>query len=263
MSKLGEDELLRKTRKACKLFLAERVSLPPHERWPEFYQVVNIQDTSHEADAPALPEPIQPEPVAGSILSVEALVIPMDTKPEVLGTSPMPERKTFVKRISITNGALQPQPSPRSAPTIAVPCSEQLQSAHTDGWPLLILGSLAQESNDYKSERASCPRGKPKEPDKVPGIWSRELSLSKLEETRPFARSSTGSSLRVRPVPSASPRSDKDRRWSHIKIVSKTSKTNLPQDSPAPRAAPTLPNAVPAHSFQAPSALLSTKVVPR
>jgi hypothetical protein len=69
MSNLSEDELLRKMRKARKLFLAEQMGLPLHECWPEFYQVVNIQDALHEADAPAPPEPVQPKPVAGSALS--------------------------------------------------------------------------------------------------------------------------------------------------------------------------------------------------
>jgi hypothetical protein len=77
VSNLSEDELLHKTRKARQSFLAEQVSLPPHERWPDFYQAVDIQDVSHEANAPAPPEPVQPEPVAGSTLSVKALVIPV------------------------------------------------------------------------------------------------------------------------------------------------------------------------------------------
>jgi hypothetical protein len=96
MSNLSEDDILHKTRKARKSFFAERMGLPPHKRSPEFYQVIDIQDMSHKADALAPPEPVQPGPVTGSTLSVKASVIPTDNQLEVPKTSP-PERKTVVK----------------------------------------------------------------------------------------------------------------------------------------------------------------------
>jgi hypothetical protein len=119
-SNLSEDELLCKMRKARKSFLAERTGLPPHECWPEFYQVVNIRDVSHEADAPAPPEPVQPEPVAGSTLSVEASVIPTDNQLEVPETSP-PECETVVKCARPTSESVLIVPHPAQIPVVPSP----------------------------------------------------------------------------------------------------------------------------------------------
>jgi hypothetical protein len=68
----------------------------------------------------------------------------------------------------------------------------------------------------------------------------------------------------VAPSPSASPMSDRDKQQSPIKIISKTSETNVLLDSPRPRAVPMLPMpiAMPAHTPQAPSVPPSTKAIP-
>jgi hypothetical protein len=120
---LSEDELLHKARKARQSFLTERASLPPHECWPDFYQAVDTQDTSHEADAPAPPEPVQPEPVAGSTLSIEASVILTDNQPEVPKTS-LPECETTAKRAR-----------PVSGPAVVVPCPEPNPVVPCLEWP--------------------------------------------------------------------------------------------------------------------------------
>jgi hypothetical protein len=94
---LSEDELLHKTKKARKSFLAEQARLAPHERWPEFHQAVETRNALCEADARVPLEPAQPKPIAGSTLSVEASVIPTDTLPKVSKTSSMPAREMVVK----------------------------------------------------------------------------------------------------------------------------------------------------------------------
>jgi hypothetical protein len=119
-SNLSEDELLHKTRKAHQSFLTKRASLPPHERWPDFYQAVDIQDALHEANALAPPEPVQPEPVAGSTLSVEASVIPTDNQPEVPETFP-PECEMTAKCARLASGPALVVPCPMPVPVVPSP----------------------------------------------------------------------------------------------------------------------------------------------
>jgi hypothetical protein len=396
-SNLSKDELLRKTKKARRSFLAERASLAPYKHWPKFHQVVEIRSASGEANAWAPLEPTPPEPVVGSTLSVEVSVIMTDIKPEVVKASPMPESETVVRHLRATSGAPQSQPSPRSTSTMAVPCSEQLKSAHANGWPFLIPGSSALESNVYKCEHwpefyqaveipvascevdaqvplepvqlepimgstlsvkvfdvltdnrsqqvletfpmpkcetevkhspassspakadplqpsthttmpvvvqevhveppkqaehcwqsimhvgapaslipsslaqespldgheRTCSRKKPKEPDKPPSIRPREPLLSNPKVTRSLACPSMGSAPCVCPIPSASPPSDRDKRRSAGRIVSKTAEMSVSLDSPHPRVAPMLPITVPVHPSQAPSVRSFEKLVPR
>jgi hypothetical protein len=75
---------------------------------------------SHEADAPAPPEPVQPEPVAGSTLSVEASVIPTDNQLEVPETSP-PEWETVVKCTRPMSESVLIIPRPAQIPVVPSP----------------------------------------------------------------------------------------------------------------------------------------------
>jgi hypothetical protein len=101
----------------------------------------------HETDTPAPPEPVQPEPVTGSALSVEASVIPTDNQPEVFETSPTPERETVVKRMTITSRHPQSQPNLCPILTIVVSGAKRLTEARPEDLAFLIPSSLAQESN--------------------------------------------------------------------------------------------------------------------
>ena len=96
------------------------MSLPPHKCWPDFYQAIDIQDTSHEANATALPEPVQPEPVVGSTLSVEASVILMDNQPEVPETFP-PKHEMTAKCARLTSGPALVVPCPTPVPVVPSP----------------------------------------------------------------------------------------------------------------------------------------------
>jgi hypothetical protein len=263
ISNISDERLLDKLKRACKSFLTSRAGLAPRERWPEFYQAVEIPNALCEADAWAPPEPIQPKPITSSALSVGVPVILTDKQPEVFKASPMPEHETAVKRLSTSSRAPQSQLSPRTALTAAAVCSKQPPLAHRKAQLPLIPSSLAQESNEYKCERTLHPQAKPKEPNKAPGIRLRELSLSKSIEIRSFARSSVGSAPRVRPILSDSPPSDRDKQQSSIKIVSRTAETRASWDSPCTKAAPTLLKVMPAYPSQVPSIHPSMKVVPR
>jgi hypothetical protein len=161
--------------------------------------------------------------------------------------------------------------APPSSPTKADPLQPLphamalvvVQKAYMEAASSLIPSSLAQESNDYKCKCTPHSRAKPKEPDKAPGIQPQEPLLSKPAKARPFVLSSTGSILCVCPNSSISSQTVRARRLGPISIVSKTNETNVPRDSPRPRAALTLPITVPTHSSQAPSIVPSGKTVPQ
>jgi hypothetical protein len=214
-------------------------------------------------------------PIMGSTLSVKASVTSMYNRPEVPEASLMPERETEVKRSSTTSSPtkadlIQPLPHATASVVVQKVCIKAPKQAEScrqsvmciGALASLILSSSAQESPLVEHGRAYS-RKKPKEPDKAPGIQLREPLLSNPREARSFARLSVGSTPQVRPIPSASPPSDRDKWPSPIRIISKTNKTRASWDLPRPRAALTLPNDLPACPSQAPSTFPSRKVVPR
>ena len=94
----------------------------PRDHQPELSQAHKSDNISLEINMPVLHEPTQTESLVASTLSVEDMVILMDTQPEALEASPMLKHETVVKCIRPTSGSIATCPHSKSA--LAVPTPE-------------------------------------------------------------------------------------------------------------------------------------------
>jgi hypothetical protein len=229
-SNINDERLFDKLKRARKSFLTSHAGLTPCERWPDFYQVGEAENAPREADAWAPPEPIQPEPIMGSTLSVDMFDVLTDNRSEALETSLMPEHETGVKRSSAPSFPAKADPlqplSREMAPIVVqevhVECPRQAEPhqqsvTYVGALVALIPSSLAQESllNKHKN---TYPRKRPKELNKALVDQPREPLLSQSIKTRSLAPLGTGSIFRSRPSPSASPQSDRAKQLSPVKV---------------------------------------------
>jgi hypothetical protein len=190
-------------------------------------------------------------------------------------------------------GPLQPLP-PEIVPII-------IQEACAEAPSSLIPDLLVRESSVDRCECTYDSRIKPKEPDKACSCILNDAEARVRVSTAWFQHQSmyagahaTGvmgsfeSNLKIRPnklnwsscgtlrthmraAParrahsslSISPQMGRAKQHIPANVMRKTIETRILQDSPCPRAAPTLPITVPAHSSQAPSAFPFGKIVQR
>ena len=92
--------------------------IPTDSTQSEYCQVVETWRAPHEVDIQAPLEPVQPEPITSSSLSVEDTVIPTDTQPEVLKTSLTPESKMSVRHTGPVSRESMPPLCPTVMPAI-------------------------------------------------------------------------------------------------------------------------------------------------